>query len=491
MPSLYDRWSQAKSEFDKTKALFPADAIAKLNKGAGLGPALKTFDKTKGVPERLKALLPVRTAKETYDREIRAVMALVKKKDSPAFKALQKFEANLQTIWLDADKSAQPPRPNGSTAGYEVIRNFNLAGKVKPKHLDIKATEVSVVIEVDKTLDKLIKAGEESLKIDHLGGVAKAELDKYCGAFSKTMHDIDAKAEGMDLREREKTVKEANEVLRHYTKLVEDRLNAAVEKEWKEYLARRQYLSDFRLRCGVKIVLGSIAFGVSTASAVMSFGALWMNIAASVKAASDLCQTVKTWSQDIDSVYGELLKDIDKVNKLNVQREQAKKTGAGQKASKLAEVSKELVTGILPITKNMVTAASDVELKAQQLLGLVSKLEDKADKLVGQLNKIVSTMSKLPVKQMNEAMKKEADKLQETVEKLFTEITDLHRKAQNCAKFGKRALMAARKLRVEDLWTGGLTAEVTGMGTKGVAIYALANFALQCAKNGTTLLALL
>jgi hypothetical protein len=216
-----------------------------------------------------------------------------------------------------------------------------------------------------------------------------------------------------------------------------------------------------------------------------------MNVVAAVKGVADICQTIKTWSEELDPLYAKLVKDIEAIHALNQQREAAKKKGEGQKASKGASVAKEVATAILPITKNMIRSASSVEDRARQMLGLVSKLETKADELVGQLNnKYTPAISALP-HDLPPAMKPDAAKLMETFKKLYTDIGDLHRRSQACAKFGERALMETKKLRVEDLWSGTAASEFTGAGTKGVAVYALANFALEAAKHGTTLLSLL
>ena len=491
MATFYDRWTHAKADFEKSKPLFPAGMLTKLNKGAGLGPALKTLDKADGFDSKAKALMAVRTGKEWYDKELRSAMKTIPKKDSAAYKALDRLEKTLQAIWLDADKSTQKPRPSGSNVPHEVVRSFNLANGFKPKHLDLKATEVDVVILVDKTLDELIANGQESLKLNHLGEVAKEELKHVGNAFAKTMAEIDNKIPTLDKSERDAKIKEANETLKHYSQIVEDRITKVVAKEWQSYLDRKQYLKDFRFKCVAKITLGAVAVGISTASAVASFGVLWMNVAAAVKAITDIAQTIKTWAEDLDTVYARLVKDVEQVHDLNQQREKAKKTQQSQAGSKLKEAAKEIVTGVLPITKNMISSASSVEDRAKQLLGLVSKLENRADLLTGQLHATIKMMSKLPEKQMNDAMKKDAEKLQTTFEKMFADITDLHQKSQRCAKFGERALLSVKKLRTEDLWTGAGAAEATGAGSKGVAIYALANFAVEVAKHGTTLLSLL
>jgi hypothetical protein len=376
------------------------------------------------------------------------------------------------------------------TVTYTTLRNFNLNGGMKTDYLDVAATKIDILIEIDKALDDLMKEGKESLKINHLGDVAKAEVEKASGAFSDTIASIERKIgkEVLDGRETAKQIKEANEVLKHYSKIVEANVNAAVQKEWQGYLARRKHLKDFRIKCGLKMVLGTIGAGVAIGSAVLSFGALWMNIAAAAKVITDLVQTAKTWAKDIDDVYKDMLKDIGKIDDLNREREKAKKTKEGQKLSKTKEGLKELMNGLLPITKSMLKCTSEIENQAKQFLGLVAKLENKADDITGEMNKAIKLMSKLPEKDMTPELKKLAKEMEKNFEKLFGEITDLHRKSQNAGKFGDKALKAAKELRKEDSW-GPIDPENSlDMGKHGVTAYAVANFIFECAMHGKTLI---
>lgn len=375
---------------------------------------------------------------------------------------------------------------------YATLRNFNLNGNLKSKYLDVKATQVDVIIELDSELDALIKAGKESLKIGHLGDVAKAELEKASKAFIATIADLDRKLESLalDPLNRDSKVKEANEVLKHYAKIVEANANLAVQKEWQGYLARQKHLSKFRVKCVLKITLGSIGVGIAVASAVMSFGTLWMNVVAAAKGVTDLMQTIKTWSQDIDAVYKDLLKQMETVHKLNLEREKKKKSSEGQKLSKTKEGLKELTNAILPITKSMVKATSEIENTCKQFLGLVAKLENKADDLVGQLNKLVSYMTKLPDKSLSAELKKLVNQMDSSFQSLFQKITTLHKRAQQAGKFGDRALKATQKLRKEDSW-GPVDAESTlDMGKHAISAYAVANFIFQCAYQGKALIPL-
>lgn len=376
---------------------------------------------------------------------------------------------------------------------HTTLRNFNLNGGLKSKYLDVKATQISIDIEIDDALNDLIKAGKESLKISHLGDVAKAEVEKASKAFVATIQGIDTKLAKM-LTDGEKIateVKEANEVLTYYSKIVKSNVEGAVQREWQAYVSRRKHLSAFRVKCVTKIALGTIGLGVAVGSAVLSFGALWWNVCVAAKVVSDLVQTCKTWAQDLDDVYASLVKDIEKVDELNQQREKALNTKEAQKLSKTKEGLKELMNGVLPITKSMLKATSEVENTCKQYMGLVAKLENKADDIVGELNKAVKGMSKLPEKSMSPELKKIAAQVQTQFEKLFEEIADLHRKTQSAAKFGERAMKATKKLRASDSW-GSLDPERSlDISKHGISGYSVANFLVQLLMNGKDIIALI
>jgi hypothetical protein len=376
------------------------------------------------------------------------------------------------------------------TVTYTTLRNFNLNGGMKTEYLDVEATKIDIQIEIDRALDDLIKEGKERLKINHLGDVAKAEVEKVSGQFADTIAGIERKIskDVLDGRETAKQVKEANEVLKHYAKIVEANVDAAVQKDWQAYLSRRKHLKDFRIKCAMKLVLGAIGAGVAVGSAVLSFGALWMNIVAAVKVLTDMVHTIKTWSQEIDEVYEDLVKNISKVDELNREREKAKNTKEGQKLSKTKEGLKELMNGLLPITKSMLKCTSEIENQAEQFLGLVAKLENKADDMTGEMNKSIKLMSKLPEKEMTPELKKIAKEMDANFQKLFDEITDLHRKSQNAAKFGGRALKAAKALRKEDSWGPVDPENSLDMGKHCVTAYAVVNFIYQCCMEGKSLI---
>lgn len=490
MAALRATWSAAKKALLTSglpTADFPPDFLRDINQGADFGPALDKLEKAKNYPDRRSAIVAVLKAKDDY---VRLTQSALKKTTAPgARKALQALYLAILAVWEDAEKMAQPPRPGSATVSSQVLRSINLAGGFKPRYLDVTATKVDVFIEIDKVMSDLIAEGAESLKVAHLGEVALKEIQSVGDAFSATMKDIDAKIGAMAMNQagRAEKIKEANEVLKHYADIVSDRANLAVQKEWDNYLSRRGYLSAFRVKCVVKIVLGTIGVGVALASAALTFGALWMNVIAAAKGIAEVALTLKTWAKEIDDVYAELFADIEGIAKLNDQRERAKTAGKGQKASKVKESAKEIATALLPFTKPLIKSASDFEARTKQFLGLVSKLESQADKLVKDVNAGLAQIRKMPSTMTAEQSKTVAD-----ISGKFAEVVDniagIHQRSQNAAKFGDRALKAVQKLRKEDSWIGLDPESTMGCGTKGAALYAAANFAFECAKHGKALI---
>jgi hypothetical protein len=194
------------------------------------------------------------------------------------------------------------------------------------------------------------------------------------------------------------------------------------------------------VKSATKIVLGSIGVGVAVASVVVSFGTGWMSIIAACKG--------------------------------------------------IGEVGKEVLAAALPVTKDMIKSASAIEARCVQFSGLTSKLESKADELLGKIGRITKSLTGLPDCMLATEQINLNRRVNKTVTKLFEKISELHRQTKRCVRFAAAAMKAVKKLKAEDSWLG-TTETAGGVGTKGVAIYALANFCLACADHGNQLIRLL
>jgi hypothetical protein len=489
MPTNFQgEWKTAKDSFIKNARGVPPEISMLMSQGRDFGPALKNFDAAVGFEKQMKAMPAVMRAKGEYESEL--TDALKKTDSKPGQAAIKALLKQIDNIWTEVEKAAQPPRPSGQMVSAYRLRTFNLAAGVKTEFLKVDPIPIDVEIEVDKVFKQLIDNGQAGLRAQDLGDTASAELDKVREAFSATILAVDASIRKDRTILAAKT-KEANEVLKHYGKIVEDRVNLAVQASWKAYLARKADLREFRIKSATKVVLGTIGVAVAVTSAVASFGTAWMNIFAACKGIAEVGKTLKTWAQDIDTVYALLIEDIKHVDKLNTEREKGKKKdGPSQKGSKAKQVGREVVGAMLPVTKDMLKATSAIEARCKQFSGLVSKLDDKADELSGVIQAVTKNLSGLPDRMLSTEQINLGRRMSKTVTSMMTEIADLHAKTKRCARFADASMKAVKKLKAEDSWIGN-TETAGGLGSKGVALYALANFCFACAENGKQLMSLL
>jgi hypothetical protein len=110
-----------------------------------------------------------------------------------------------------------------------------------------------------------------------------------------------------------------------------------------------------------------------------------------------------------------------------------------------------------------------------------------ADELSGKIEQITKNLSGVPDRMLSTEQINLNRRMNETVTKLFEDIGLLHKQTKQCAKF---AAGAVKTLKAKDSWLG-TTETAGGVGTKGAAIYALANCCLACADHGKQLISLL
>lgn len=492
MSNLYDRWKAAKDQFfaaDLDTDALPPDFVDAIQQGCGFGPALKSFDAADTVEKRGKRIAVVLKAKDKYDTELRGALRGTKAEE--ARKALSKLQAELAAIWVDAEKAAQPPRPSAQMVHAVTLRSFDLAAGAKPVFLKLDPLRIDVSIDVDKELQRLIDSGQESLKIDHLGSKAAEQLAVLRSMFVETIMKVDKTIAADPTKLKEKTA-EANQVLKHYAGIVQDTLDRAVQAEWQKYAQRQAYLREFQVKTGAKIALTAVGVSVAAAAFVLSFGTAWVNLLAIAKGVAELAKNIDKLAEGIETTCRALMADQGHVSELNEQREAAKKKdgkGRSQAGSKAKELSKEVLAAIMPITRDMIKAASAIEARCKQFQGQISRLDREADGMVGQLNAARKQLGSVPDAMMSPAQRAAGKQMAGAIADLFASITRLHQKTQAFAAFGDRMLDAVKKLRKEDSWAPCAESAGSG-GMKAVALYSLANFMFECAEHGHALIPL-
>ena len=475
-------WKSIKDSFVKLARGVPPEVSMLVSQGRDFGPALKAFDGAATFEARSKAMPSVLKAKSEYEDELRRALRDTTSKVGQ--KGLQMFLSQIDLLIARVNAAAQPPRPSGKMVPGFVLRQFDLAAGTKPTYFKVDPILVTAQIDVDSEFKKLMDAGEAGLRMDDLGEAALKELGDLRDAFKATIMKVDQTIAG-DMTQLAAKTKEANEVLKHYGKIVTDNLTRAVETEWAKYLARKKELSDFRIKSAVKITLGTVGVAVAVASVALSFGTAWMNIAAACKGIVDVGKSIKTWAEDIDDVYAKLVDDIDEITKIN-----AKRAKGGSAKSKAKQAGKEVAAAVLPFAKDMLKATSAMEARCKQFSGLISKLEWSENNLSGKIGVMSKNLSSMPDRFLDTAQINLNRRAGKIVADLFKQMQELHATIKKCIKFSEAAAKAVKKLKDDDSWATGF-ATAGGVGTKAVAIFALVNFVVECADHGMTIVKLL
>ena len=475
-------WKSIKDTFVKLARGMPPEVSMLVSQGTGFGPALKAFDGASTPEARSKAMASVLKAKTEYERELRNARKITTSK--VGLKGLDMFLSQIDLLMTRVNEAAQPPRPSGRMVSGLVLRQFDLAAGVKPVHFKVDPIIVTADLEVDSEFKKLMDAGEAGLRMEDLGEAALKELGTLKDAFQATIMKVD-RTIGADMTLLAAKTKEANEVLQYYGKIVTDNITRAVEAEWAKYLARRKDLRDFRVKSAVKITLGTIGVAVAVTSVAMSFGTAWMNIGAACKGIVDVAKSIKTWAEDIDDVYVKLIDDMNEITSIN-----AKRAKGGATKSKVKQVGKEVAAAALPFAKDMIKATSAMEARCKQFSGLISKMESSENTLSGRIEIITKNLNSLPDRFLDTVQINLNRRAGKAIADLMKQAQELHAQVKRCIRFSEAAAKAVKKLKDTDSWAAGF-AEAGGLSTKAIAVFALVNFVVECAKHGTTIVKLL
>jgi hypothetical protein len=221
------QWTTVKDAFIKNAREVPPDISMLLSQGRDFGPSLQSFDGAPSFEKRMACMPAVLRANTEYETEIQA--ALKKTTSKIGQKAQQPLLKQIDKVWQEVELAAQPPRPTGQMVSGYRLRTFDLAAGVKPVFLKVDPILVTVEIEVDKVFKELIDTGQAGLRAEERGDAALEALEKVRQDFRNTIAAVDAAIKKDPTILAAKT-NEANEVLAYYGRIVEDRINLALQE---------------------------------------------------------------------------------------------------------------------------------------------------------------------------------------------------------------------------------------------------------------------
>lgn len=472
---LKEDWKKARERFDKNAAgHIPADAFKKVGKCADFAPSLEKFERAKNYDERKAAIPAVLKAKTTYVQNLDAAEKTADSKGKDEVKILR---TTLLTIWKKVEDQAQPPKPSGRAEKVEIFYARNAAGGIRPKWLEMGALDIKVYLVIDETAAEMLKKNELGYTFVNFTNAINKEVQKSVEAFKKTIEGIDAKINILSGADRNAKTREANEVLKHYTKIVENNVNQLVDKLWGEFQGRKDYLKQFQKMCKIDITVGTIAIVTSGISLAASWGVGFLNVLAIAKAFSDITITLDRLSRTADESEKVLDEQIPFVINLLKERAQAKKDNESQLLGKAGETAKEAANVIVgKISASLFKSVSVATKTANEFYGKLSVTEGEAAKMYKGVQEFAAKLPSSP-DGTDARVDTEMRKMHDHFKSLKQQFEDFNKALQSKIKKGKAAITACTKAKDEDAVpafvrsAGGLTGLGVALASTGKFLY--------------------
>jgi hypothetical protein len=467
--ALRDDWQSAKTAFEKkrTNSKFSSKDLKTFSKGANFGPSLKKFEQSKTLADKKTNIILVIKAVDKYEKMIKKMEASSKEPNDAL--ALGKLKKELFRIKKVCDDATQDPKPSGRSDKVMLVSRRNVASNSKPKWLEVNPINVSAYLVVDKTVMELEKSGELGYDWIHIQNKCNDIVEKSTAAFVSTIAGIDNKIMGLSESKRKLKLKEANEVLLHYKKIVDVNINKEVDDYWAKLLARNKHLKAFKKECYRDIAVGTVSIASSATSIAFTFGIAAVNALAIVKSTADIAMGIYKLSRDADTLEKQLKPNMIKIVELLEDRKKK-----GQELNKVKEGGKELAAFVFGQASELViTTTSRTEKQCREYSGKLTVMEAEARKMYKRIQEFTSKFPSSPEgldKRQNDDMLKAHNDFLQMIGKFEKFQHLLNNKIQyaewaqeTCANARKKDNYVTTEKKLLD--SGGVVLGITGLLT--------------------------
>ena len=305
----------------------------------------------------------------------------------------------------------------------QKLLDINLAAGIKVRHLVVPDMKLSVVVEVDSTLKELIDKGKEGLRWQQLIDAAQDYTKPAKKIVKEEIEKFDAIVATLDDDARKKKIAEIASVLKQVAAGQESGVNAAVQKEWQAAVRRKATLNKFKLKCVVKVMVGTLAIASSLATIVASGGSALMAGVVIFKTAAEMAILAADIAQKVDDAADELKTDLDEVRV--------------QVAKETPSRSDQVFSDLSPVIGKCMSTIKTADINQVKLEAKIASFEKETDNLVGKLNAGLDKVKKIKT---DEKKKKEfIAGLEEQAMELIGKITEAHKEVMPLVKFNEDA----------------------------------------------------
>jgi hypothetical protein len=298
----------------------------------------------------------------------------------------------------------------------ELLVKRDLSKSLKSKNIVIPEMPVKVNIELDAELQKMAKSGKEGFRLQQLTDAANDGIDKWIDGFQSSIDKVDSKLPNMSSDEIIDKIDELNDVLKKYSKQMEDVVEKEVDKQWKAIVAREKALSKYKLDLAVKTTLATLVMAGNLASLVATSGADVLSWVSLINAAANLSGQLHRECMDIFDHYDRVADMMEKLsdtlnNDLNGFKDTAK--GALSDAS--------------PALGRFLTSTKGAETELKSLQAKYTAANKDLDNTVGKINAALDKGGKIGKRGIDAKAYEKIQELEKQTDEMLKSTIFMHK----------------------------------------------------------------
>jgi hypothetical protein len=305
----------------------------------------------------------------------------------------------------------------------EVLVKRDLSRSLKSKYIDIPSMPITVSVTLDDTLKKLAQSGKEGFRLQQLTDAANKAIDKWVDGFQSSIDSVDKKLPDLGAGEIKDKMSELNDVLKKYSKQLEDQVNKEVDATWKNAVSRNKDLRSYK-----------IAFVVKTAGAVLvAAGNLFSLVAtagADVLSAISLVNVAANLVVQFQRQFMDLFKQYERLDGIMAALDDTVRSDLGG----FKDLAKSVASDVSPVLGRFITSTKGAQTELKSLQMKFVAADKDADETVGKINASLDKVGKIGRGSIDAKTYASIETLEKQVDELLKEMIFTRKVLDEAAK---------------------------------------------------------
>jgi len=266
-----------------------------------------------------------------------------------------------------------------------IIVERDLSKLLKSKYVELPKMMISVGLNMDANLQKLVKSGKEGFRVQQLADAANKALEKWVDGFQASIDSVDKKLPTLGEKEAKAKVAELSDVLLKYSKQLEPLVDKAIADEWKAICAKNRALTVYKIKTAVKVGVAVLTAGANLLSIVTTAGADVLSAVSLVNVVANLAAQYHRESMEI----------FDHHERLSKLMEELDETVRNDVWGGIKETARGLAADASPVLGRFIKSTKAAEIELESLRRKFVAAENDADDVVGRVTKAQEKIDKL------------------------------------------------------------------------------------------------